>query len=175
MKAVLFILGLSVSFVAAQAQEIPKHWVYKLPPFGDSLRWSKERLTTLSTSRTTAIKEKKNILVFPATMKETKNEDASYFGGAEKREVYKVSTPAVVSRNISETEKNLDRVFTQASRNNWVLFFDGADSLFSNSTQPESTANYIQKLAQSKNVLTIFWCEDDCLKWLGRSRYVLVQ
>jgi ATP-dependent Clp protease ATP-binding subunit ClpA len=94
---------------------------------------------------------------------------------AGKKEVYKVDLTAVVSKYINETEKNLENLFAEASNKQWVLFFDEADALFSKSKEPEATANYLQKLAESKKVLTIFWCEEDCLKWLGKSKYVLVQ
>jgi len=45
-------------------------------------------------------------------------------------DLYKVDLSALVSKYIGETEKNLDRVFTEANTSNAVLFFDEADSIF---------------------------------------------
>ena len=45
-------------------------------------------------------------------------------------ELYRVDLSAVVSKYIGETEKNIDRVFRQASESGAVLLFDEADALF---------------------------------------------
>jgi hypothetical protein len=55
---------------------------------------------------------------------------ACLLGKATGMEVYKVDLSLIVSKYIGETEKNLARVFDQAQRKNWLLFFDEADSLF---------------------------------------------
>lgn len=168
--------GLLFSFLISNAQkEAPRTWVKKIPVVYDSIPINKERQNLLSASRATAKKERKNILLFSAGAKNTKELEALYIGMLEKKEVYKVNSSAVVSKYIGETEKNLDKIFADAVTGNWILFFDESDALFSSEKQPESRVNYIQKLAQAKNVLTIFWCEEDCLKWLKNSRYVLVQ
>jgi len=44
-------------------------------------------------------------------------------------DLYKIDLAAVVSKYIGETEKNLNRVFTEAERSNAILFFDEADAL----------------------------------------------
>jgi hypothetical protein len=44
--------------------------------------------------------------------------------------VYRIDLSMVVSKYIGETEKNLARVFEQAERQDWILFFDEADALF---------------------------------------------
>jgi SpoVK/Ycf46/Vps4 family AAA+-type ATPase len=41
-----------------------------------------------------------------------------------------VDLSLLVSKYIGETEKNLARVFEQAERQRWILFFDEADALF---------------------------------------------
>ncbi len=173
-KMILF-PALLLSFIISHAQqELPRTLVNKIV-VKDSLRPNKERQKSLSVYRATANRERKNILVFSAGTKNTKNQDAIYIGRLENKEVYRVDLSMVVSKYIGETEKNLDKVFANAARTNSILFFDEADELFSREKQPESRANYIQKLAQLKNVMTIFWCEEDCLTWLKKSRYVLVQ
>lgn len=45
-------------------------------------------------------------------------------------DLFQVDLSSVVDKYIGETEKNLERVFTQAEALNAVLFFDEADSLF---------------------------------------------
>jgi hypothetical protein len=42
----------------------------------------------------------------------------------------KVNLASVVSRQVGETEKNINRVFDEAERSGAILFFDGADALF---------------------------------------------
>ena len=42
----------------------------------------------------------------------------------------KVNLASVVSRQVGETEKNINRVFDEAERRGSILFFDGADALF---------------------------------------------
>lgn len=65
---------------------------------------------------------------------------ASVLGQRLGREVYKVDLSRVHSKYIGETEKNLERVFTLAEQNQWVLFFDEADAVFGKRTQA-SNAN----------------------------------
>ena len=55
---------------------------------------------------------------------------AALLGASTQRDVYKVDLSLVVSKYIGETEKNLGRVFDEAQRKDWVLFFDEADALF---------------------------------------------
>lgn len=45
-------------------------------------------------------------------------------------DLYKIDLSAVVSKYVGETEKNLERVFTDAEQANAMIFFDEADALF---------------------------------------------
>ena len=45
-------------------------------------------------------------------------------------ELYRVDLSTIVSKYIGETEKNLEKIFTEAQNSNVILFFDEADSLF---------------------------------------------
>jgi hypothetical protein len=45
-------------------------------------------------------------------------------------DLYKIDLAAVVSKYIGETEKNLERIFHEASSSNAILFFDEADAIF---------------------------------------------
>jgi SpoVK/Ycf46/Vps4 family AAA+-type ATPase len=49
--------------------------------------------------------------------------------------LYRVDLRAVISNFIEETEKNLDRVFEDASSSGAALFFDEADALFGRRTE----------------------------------------
>ena len=50
------------------------------------------------------------------------------------RDLLHVDLSAVVSRYIGETEKNLDRIFSDAAANGALLFFDEAEALFGKRT-----------------------------------------
>ncbi len=45
-------------------------------------------------------------------------------------DLYKIDLSMIVSKYIGETEKNLDRIFTEGQTSNAILFFDEADALF---------------------------------------------
>ncbi len=45
-------------------------------------------------------------------------------------DLYKIDLSTIVSKYIGETEKNLERIFNEASSSNAILFFDEADALF---------------------------------------------
>lgn len=49
--------------------------------------------------------------------------------------VYQINLSMVISKYIGETEKNLDQLFNQAEKDNWILFFDEADALFGKRTE----------------------------------------
>lgn len=50
-------------------------------------------------------------------------------------DLYKIDLSSVVSKYIGETEKNLERIFSEAASSNAILFFDEADSLFGKRTE----------------------------------------
>ena len=60
---------------------------------------------------------------------------AALLGKRARLDVFRVDLSRVISKHIGETEKNLARIFDQAERNNWILFFDEADALFGKRTQ----------------------------------------
>ena len=73
-------------------------------------------------------------VVFSGAGCEAKLRAAAALAHETERPLYRVSAPAIVSKYIGETEKNLDRVFQQVQQNvqdsGAILFFDEADSLF---------------------------------------------
>lgn len=64
---------------------------------------------------------------------------ASLLGKETDRSVYRVDLSKVVSKWIGETEKNLASLFDHAHHQNWILFFDEADSLFGKRTETRSS------------------------------------
>ena len=64
---------------------------------------------------------------------------ATLLGKEFAREVYRIDLSQVVSKYIGETEKNLEKIFTQAENKNWILIFDEADALFGKRTQTKSS------------------------------------
>lgn len=63
---------------------------------------------------------------------------AALLGKSTNRQVYKIDLSMIVSKYIGETEKNLAKVFDEAQKHQWILFFDEADSLFGKRTQVSS-------------------------------------
>ncbi|MGA2889708.1 MAG: ATP-binding protein [Terracidiphilus sp.] len=64
---------------------------------------------------------------------------ASLLGKTAGLDVYRVDLSLMVSKWVGETEKNLARVFDEAEKNDWILFFDEADALFGKRTQTSSS------------------------------------
>jgi SpoVK/Ycf46/Vps4 family AAA+-type ATPase len=50
-------------------------------------------------------------------------------------DLYHVELPAILSKYIGETEKNLSQLFDEAEQSNAILFFDEADTLFGKRTE----------------------------------------
>jgi AAA+ superfamily predicted ATPase len=57
------------------------------------------------------------------------------------RRVCLVQCAELVGKFIGETEKNLNRLIAEAESNNWILFFDEADALFSHRSNFQNTPN----------------------------------
>lgn len=55
---------------------------------------------------------------------------AGIVGAALALDLYRIDLSSVVSKYIGETEKNLERIFTEAQDSSAILFFDEADALF---------------------------------------------
>ena len=60
---------------------------------------------------------------------------ASLLGKESGRPVYRIDLSKVISKYIGETEKNLANLFDHAQHQNWILFFDEAESLFGQRTE----------------------------------------
>lgn len=60
---------------------------------------------------------------------------ACLLGKATGRPVYRIDLAKIISKWIGETEKNLASLFDHAQHQDWILFFDEADSLFGKRTE----------------------------------------
>ncbi len=89
---------------------------------------------------------------------------ASLLGKLANRDVYRIDLSQLVSKYIGETEKNLEKIFTQAETRNWILFFDEADSLFGKRTTisdahdryaNQGTAYLLQRIEDCPNVVIL--------------------
>jgi SpoVK/Ycf46/Vps4 family AAA+-type ATPase len=59
-----------------------------------------------------------------------KTMSADIMAGVLGLDLYKIDLSSLVSKYIGETEKNLNRIFTEAATSNAILFFDEADAIF---------------------------------------------
>ncbi len=89
---------------------------------------------------------------------------ATLLGKKINKMVYRIDVSQVVSKYIGETEKNLEKVFQQAEDENWVLFFDEADSIFGKRTSVSSsndkyanqeTSYLLQRIDECKNMVIL--------------------
>ena len=78
-------------------------------------------------------------------------------------DLYKIDLSGVVSKYIGETEKNLERIFTEADRSNAILFFDEADAIFGKRSEVKDARDryanieisYLLQRMESYNGVTI--------------------
>jgi SpoVK/Ycf46/Vps4 family AAA+-type ATPase len=89
---------------------------------------------------------------------------AGLLGKVSGRPVYRIDLSQLVSKYIGETEKNLEKIFKQAEKRNWILFFDEADSLFGKRTNitdahdryaNQGTAYLLQRIEDCPNVVIL--------------------
>jgi ATP-dependent 26S proteasome regulatory subunit len=76
------------------------------------------------------------------------------------KDVYRIDLSQIVSKYIGETEKNLEKVFNQAAQEDWILFFDEADSLFGKRTQVNSSNDRYANQGTSYLLQRIDDCEN---------------
>lgn len=81
-----------------------------------------------------------------------------------KVDLFRVDVPAVVSRYIAETEKNLNDVFDKAEASGAILFFDEADTLFGTGSKVNDandrsanaeTAHFLQRIERYNGIVIL--------------------
>jgi hypothetical protein len=89
---------------------------------------------------------------------------AALIGKKVGKPVYRVDLSQLVSKYIGETEKNLEKIFTAAESQDWILFFDEADSLFGKRTSigtsndrfaNQETAYLLQRIEVCQNIVIL--------------------
>jgi len=89
---------------------------------------------------------------------------AALLGKKLNKSVYRIDLSQIISKYIGETEKNLEKVFVLAEEQDWVLFFDEADSLFGKRTQVSSsndrhanqgTSYLLQRIDECNNMIIL--------------------
>lgn len=110
---------------------LPEETLYRLKKLAARLRPGDTAADAWSSSENTQVGF---CVLFTGSSVADKTIAATLLGKAARRDVYGVALSAVVSRYIGETEKNLDKVFSEAERSHWILFFDEADALFGKRT-----------------------------------------
>ena len=73
-------------------------------------------------------------LLLTGTDKKSIGNTSRWLAAKIQKDLYRIDLSAVPSKYIEETEKNLDKVFSNAEDKNWILFFDEADALFGKRT-----------------------------------------
>jgi hypothetical protein len=89
---------------------------------------------------------------------------AALIGKKVGKPVYRVDLSQLVSKYIGETEKNLEKIFSAAENQDWILFFDEADSLFGKRTgigssndrfANQETAYLLQRIEVCQNIVIL--------------------
>lgn len=89
---------------------------------------------------------------------------ATLLGKKINKPVYRIDLSQIVSKYIGETEKNLEKVFNQADKEDWILFFDEADSLFGKRTSVSNsndrhanhgTSYLLQRIDECSNMVIL--------------------
>jgi SpoVK/Ycf46/Vps4 family AAA+-type ATPase len=78
-------------------------------------------------------------------------------------EIYKIDLSLLVSKYIGETEKNINKIFTEASESNSLIFFDEADAIFGKRTEIKDShdrysnieVNYLLQKLEEHNEIVI--------------------
>ncbi|MCA9961055.1 MAG: ATP-binding protein [Anaerolineales bacterium] len=78
-------------------------------------------------------------------------------------DLYKIDLSSLVSKYIGETEKNLERIFSEAESSNAILFFDEADAIFGKRSEVKDAhdryanieISYLLQRMESYNGVTI--------------------
>ena len=80
-----------------------------------------------------------NVILFYGANSLVKTDYAKNLASSTNREFYRVDLKKVGSKYIGETEKNLDKLFSDAEANNQILFFDEAEALFGKRTDVKNS------------------------------------
>lgn len=123
-----------------------------------------------------------HLLLTKANIESAKNV-SRWLGAQTQKNIYQINLTGLVSNNIAETEKNIDRVFSKAENNNWILFFDEADALFGKRTDIKNShdkyanveiAYLLQKIENYKGLVLLPCISDNCLPKAGQQKFIQI-
>jgi SpoVK/Ycf46/Vps4 family AAA+-type ATPase len=122
-------------------------------------------------------------LLFTGTDKRLTDNTGRWLATQLKKDIYRVDLSALVSKYIGETEKNLNRVFTNAETNNAILFFDEADALFGKRTEVKDAhdkyanqeiAYLLQRIEAYQGMIILACNSADCIRRLEEIKVVKI-
>ncbi|MGF2411073.1 AAA family ATPase [Ferruginibacter sp.] len=117
-------------------------------------------------------------LLFTAADKTLNANTSRWLAAKQQQDIYRISLSAIVSKYISETEKNLEKIFSAAEVRNYILFFDEADALFGqrsagNEKETNATLNYfLQRSITFKGTIIISCSGNDCVTQLAKQNFI---
>ena len=102
--------------------------------------------------------------------KSARNDISRWLAYRNKTTLLQVNLGSLVSKYIGETEKNLEQVFSKASKSNTTLFFDEADALFGkrssnaeeNADQENAISYLLNQIALYKGTVIMHCTGEDC-------------
>ncbi|MHA2237561.1 MAG: AAA family ATPase, partial [Candidatus Hodarchaeales archaeon] len=109
-------------------------------------------------------RNRKFTILFRGATKTSKTLASEFIAKKGKRVVYQIDISMVVGKYIGEKEKELNQLFDQAEKADWILFFDEADALFGKRTnisdahdrfENEETNFLLQRLEKYNGVVII--------------------
>lgn len=113
---------------------LPEEQMVQLHALNDQVRYRNRVLEEWGFSEKLALGKGLHAL-FTGPPGTGKSMAAGVLAGALDLDLYKIDLSTIVSKYIGETEKNLARIFAEASASNAILFFDEADALFGRRTE----------------------------------------
>src|ERR1700755_2605649 len=108
-----------------------KSWKDILPDESVTLLKSRLQDCRNSAKGNPAVHPLQCLLVFYGASWENKLAGAALVGNELKKETYRVDLAALLDGHPGETERRINDVLQIAEKNDWLLFFDEADALFS--------------------------------------------
>ncbi len=100
-----------------------------------------QQRTSLESSQPMAFGSK---ALFSGASQQDKSVAATLVGKDTNHKVVRVDTQEIVSKDISESEKDLDDLFNEAEQNDWILYFDKAEALSNQDDAPSYVKRRIE-------------------------------
>ena len=111
-----------------------------------------------------------------------RNDISRWLAYRNKTNLLRVNLGTLVSKYIGETEKNLEKLFSNAVKSNTTLFFDEADALFGkrssaaeeNTDRENAIIYFLKQIALFKGMVIIQCTGEDCDTRLEKLRFTRI-